>query len=92
MELRGVESGALMQAWSGALTVAWSVTLTPAWSGRVGVSGGDGAECPGDCSSPNLGCYGNEQECSGQHKPWVPPMGNRGQIGPTCPGKRKSNR
>ena len=33
--------------------------------GRAEASGGDGEECPGECSSLNPGSYGNQQECSG---------------------------
>ena len=86
--LRGGGSEVPMQALSGVLTVAWSVTLKQAWSGRAGESGEGGEACPGDCSAQNLGCYGNEQECSDRHKPWVPPKGNRYQTSPACVGKR----
>ena len=75
-------SGGPRQAWSVALTEALSATLKQAWSGRAEGSGGGEEVCLGDCSSPNPGCYGNEQEYSGQHKQWVPPRGSQGQIGP----------
>lgn len=73
-----------MQALNGVLMVAWSVTLKQAWSGRAGESGGGGEAFPGDCLAQNLGCYGNEQECSDQRKPWAPPKGNRYQTSPAC--------